>query len=127
MMVVLGVDAHKRTHTIVAANEAGAQVATLTVAATSAGHLRAVRWSDRFGERRWAMEDCRHLSRRFESDLLAAGESVVRVPTKMMAGTRRSARTRGKSDPIDALAVARGALREPNLGVLNTLCEVSER
>ena len=27
MMVVLGVDAHKRTHTIVAENEAGAQVA----------------------------------------------------------------------------------------------------
>ncbi|MEX0795796.1 MAG: transposase, partial [Acidimicrobiia bacterium] len=31
------------------------------------------------------------------------------------AGVRRSARTRGKSDPIDALAVARAALREPDL------------
>jgi transposase len=40
---------------------------------------------------------------------------VVRVPPKMMAGVRRSARTRGKSDPIDALAVARAALREPGL------------
>jgi transposase len=46
---------------------------------------------------------------------LAAGEMVVRVPPKMMAGARRSARTRGKSDPIDALAVARAALREPDL------------
>ena len=35
----------------------------------------------------------------------------------MMAGVRRSARTRGKSDPIDALAVARAALREPDLPV----------
>jgi transposase len=32
-----------------------------------------------------------------------------------MAGARASARTRGKSDPIDALAIARAALREPDL------------
>jgi transposase len=34
-----------------------------------------------------------------------------------MAQARASARTRGKSDPIDALAVARGFLREPDLPV----------
>lgn len=115
MMVVLGTDAHKRSYTIVAADEAGAEVGSLTVAATSSGHLRAVQWAAQFDERRWAIEDCRHLSRRLEADLLAAGETVVRVPPKMMAGQRRSARTRGKSDPIDALAVARAALREPDL------------
>ena len=59
--------------------------------------------------------DCRHLSRRLERDLLAAGESIVRVPPKLMAHVRDSARTYGKSDPIDALAVARAAQREPNL------------
>jgi transposase len=32
-----------------------------------------------------------------------------------MAQTRASARTRGKSDPIDALAIARAAVREPDL------------
>lgn len=32
-----------------------------------------------------------------------------------MAGARRSSRERGKSDPIDALAVARAAWREPGL------------
>ncbi|NEB22817.1 IS110 family transposase, partial [Streptomyces sp. SID6673] len=42
---------------------------------------------------------------------------VVRVPPKMMAEHRRTARTRGKSDPIDALAVARAAAREPDLPV----------
>ena len=47
--------------------------------------------------------------------MLKIGEQVVRVPPKLMAGARRSARTRGKSDPIDALAVARAALREPDL------------
>lgn len=117
MMVVLGTDAHKRTHTIVAVDEAGAEIGQVTVAATSEGHLRAVKWAARFEQRRWAIEDCRHLSRRLEADLLAVGESVVRVPPKMMAGVRRSARTRGKSDPIDALATARAALREPGLPV----------
>src|SRR5215212_6977712 len=69
------------------------------------------------GERRWGIEDCRHLSARLERDLLSGGESVVRVPPKLMAQTRASARTRGKSDPIDALAVARAVLREPDLPV----------
>jgi transposase len=39
----------------------------------------------------------------------------VRVPPRLMAGARHAVRALGKSDPIDALAVARAALREPNL------------
>lgn len=116
-MVVLGVDAHKRSHTIVACDGAGARLGSVTVSATTEGHLRAVKWAAQWEARKWAIEDCRHISRRFEADLLAAGELVVRVPPKMMAGQRRSARTRGKSDPIDAVAVARAALREPDLPV----------
>ncbi len=117
MMVTLGTDAHKRNHTVVAVDAAGAEIGSVTVAATPQGHLRLVKWVAQYEQRRWAIEDCRTLSRRLESDLLAAGEQVTRVPPKMMAGTRRSARTRGKSDPIDALAVARAALREPDLPV----------
>jgi len=119
-MVVVGSDVHKRTHTFVAVDQAGRKLAELTVSADHKGHDRAIRWArDRFGERvqRWAVEDCRHLSARLEIDLLEAGESVVRVPPKLMAEQRRLARTRGKSDPIDALAVARAALREPDLPV----------
>ncbi|MGI0130805.1 MAG: IS110 family transposase [Thermoplasmata archaeon] len=116
-MVTLGVDAHKRTHTIVAADDNGSVQAERTVAATPAGHLEGLRWAQQWTERRWAIEDCRHLSRRLATDLLVAGEAVVRVPPKLTAGARRSARTRGKSDPIDALAVARAALREPDLPV----------
>jgi len=41
-----------------------------------------------------------------------SGERVIRVATKLMADARRAARSRGKSDAIDALAVARAALRE---------------
>lgn len=50
---------------------------------------------------------------------MTAGESVVAVPPKMMAQTRRSARERGKSDPIDARAVASAVLREPDLPVVH--------
>jgi transposase len=116
-MVTIGVDLHKRTHTLVGVDPAGRQLATKTVPATVAGHLEALSWAQGWAERTWALEDCRHLSRRFEADLVRAGEAVVRVPPKMMAGVRRAARTRGKSDPIDALAVARAALREPDLPV----------
>ena len=117
MMVVLGTDAHKRNHTVVAADEAGVEVGSVTATATPEGHLKLVRWAASWEQRRWAIEDCRQLSHRLEADLLQLGEQVVRVPPKMMAGVRRSARTRGKSDPIDALAVARAALREPDLPV----------
>ena len=116
-MVVLGTDAHKRSHTVVAVDAAGAEIGSVTVGATPEGHLRLVKWSAQWPDRRWAIEDCRALSRRLEADLLRVGERVVRVPPKLMAGVRRSARTRGKSDPIDALAVARAALREPDLPV----------
>jgi transposase len=118
-MVVVGADVHTRTHTFVAVDEVGRELGHRTFPATTAGHLDAVRWArQKFGdELRWAIEDCRHLSARLERDLLTAGHAVVRVPPKMMAEQRRIARTRGKSDPIDALAVARAALRQPDLPV----------
>lgn len=118
-MVVVGADVHKRTHTFVAVDQAGRELGHKTFDAITAGHQAAVRWArERFGDEvLWAIEDCRHLSTRLERDLLTAGQSVVRVPPKMMAEQRRIARTRGKSDPIDAAAVARAALREPDLPV----------
>jgi transposase len=118
-MVVVGADVHKRTHTFVAVDEVGRRLGEKVVIATTAGHRQAVQWArNQFGaELVWAIEDCRHLSARLERDLLTADQKVVRVPPKMMAYARASARTRGKSDPIDALAVARAYLREPDLPV----------
>ena len=118
-MVVIGVDTHKCTHTLVGVDEGGRKLSELTVQAASAGHLKALDWArGAFGsDLLWGIEDCRHLSLRLERDLLDAGQRVVRVPTQLMARTRASARTRGKSDPIDALAVARAVLREPDLPV----------
>lgn len=118
MVVLLGIDVHKGTHTAVAVDEVGQKIGQCTVAATDAGHRQLLgwassRWSD--DRLRFAVEDCRQVSTRLERALLAAGQTVVRVPPKLTAGSRSAARTRGKSDPIDALAVARAALREPDL------------
>lgn len=118
-MVVVGTDVHKRTHTFVAVDEVGRKLGQKVVAATTAGHRKALAWArTNFGaDVLWGIEDCRNLSARLERDLLSAGQSVVRVAPKLMAQARASARTRGKSDPIDALAVAHAVLRNPDLPV----------
>jgi len=111
-MIVIGVDVHKQSLTAVAVDEVGRAVAELTVGSSA----QLVAWSGSLDpERLWAVEDCRQLTGALERRLLAAGESLVRVPPKLMAPERRAGRARGKSDPIDALAVARAALREPRL------------
>ncbi len=63
-------------------------------------------------ERVWVIEHVRHVFGGLERFLLDRGETVVRLPPRLMADARRGARERGKSDPIDALAIARAALRE---------------
>jgi transposase len=118
-MVVVGADVHKLSHTFVAVDDVGRKLGEKTVKATTAGHLQAIMWArEKFGiELIWGIEDCRNMSARLERDLLTADQKVVRVPTKLMAQIRASARTRGKSDPIDAIAVARAVLREPDLPI----------
>src|SRR2546430_640790 len=111
-MIVIGVDVHKQSLTAVAVDEVGRAVPELTVGSSA----QLVAWSASLApERLWAVEDCRQLTGALERRLLAAGESLVRVPPKLMAPERRAGRARGKSDPIDALAVARAALRERRL------------
>src|SRR5439155_915847 len=112
-MIVIGVDVHKHSLTAVAVDEMGRLLDELTVAYPDEVLLA---WAARFGgERLWAIEDCRHLTRAHERRLLREGEELVRVPPKLTRAARSAGRERGKSDPIDALAVARVALREPDL------------
>src|SRR4051794_897269 len=113
-MIVLGADMHKRSHTIAAVTATTGEVrGEKTVQVGAKGFAALLVWARAFGaERVWALEDCRHVSGAFERFLIGRGERVLRVPTKLMADVRRGARKRGKSDSIDALAVARAALRE---------------
>jgi hypothetical protein len=84
-MVVIGVDSHKRTHTVVAVDEAGRKLAERTVATTMEGHLELLGWSHRWPERTWALEDCRHLTRRLE--LAPCEESLVSGPRRAKSGS----------------------------------------
>lgn len=113
-MIVIGTDTHKRSHTCGAVFAGTGQLAgELTAPARKAGFSELLDWGRRLDkERIWALEDCRHVSGSFERFLVASGERVVRVPPKLMGESRRGERAAGKSDPIDALAVARAALRE---------------
>jgi transposase len=111
-MIVIGADTHKGSHALAAVDEGTGRVrGSREIKADGAGHLAAVRWARGLDEERvWAIEDCRACSRRLEQALLAAGERVVRVPPHRMGASRKGEREPGKSDEIDALAVARAVV-----------------
>jgi transposase len=113
-MIVIGADTHKGSHALAAVDAGTGRVrGKREIRADDAGHLAAVRWARGLdGERVWALEDCRHVARRFEQALLAAGERVVRVPPHRMGASRKRERGPGKSDEIDALAVARAVVKD---------------
>src|SRR5689334_8520225 len=111
-MIVVGVDVHKHSLTAVAVDELGRQLDALE----TSDPAELLAWSQRVGRRRlWALEDCRHVTRGLERTLQRQRQRLVRVPPRLTAPERRRGRTRGKSDAIDALAIARAALREPLL------------
>jgi transposase len=112
-MIVIGLDVHKQSVTADAVDEAGRSLAETVI---RVGSDELLGWASPLGEERlWAVEDCRQLTRWLERQLLSVGEDLVRVPPKLTVPERRAGRTRGKSDPIDALAIARAALREPGV------------
>src|SRR5829696_8130939 len=113
-MIVIGADTHKRSHTVAAVDAAtGRLLGEQTIAARRRSFDALLIWArGHGGERVWAIEDCRHVSGALERFLLARGEAVVRVAPKLTAGARSTAREPGKSDVIDAVAIARAALRE---------------
>jgi transposase len=114
LMIVIGADTHKSAHALAAVDAAtGRLVGGREIPATEQGQLAALRWSQELGpEVVWAIEDCRHVSQRLEQALVGAGERVVWVAPKMMGISRRGEREPGKSDEIDARAIARAVLRE---------------
>jgi transposase len=104
-MIVIGVDPHKRSHTAAAVQRATGELrGERTAGARRQGHEQLLAWARALAhERLWALEDCRHVSGALERFLMGAA--------------RRGGRSPGKSDAIDALAVARAALREADLAV----------
>jgi transposase len=118
---VVGIDAHAQVHAAAAVDDQGRPVATLTVDATSDELARLVAWvAEQPSPRRVAVEGAKGYGRLLTRALLAAGETVVDVPTHLTAESRKRARRRGKDDLSDAVAIARVALRELDLPHMNT-------
>lgn len=113
-MMVIGVDTHKSSHAMAAVSAAtGELIGDREIKASEDGHRQVISWARALDpELVWAIEDCRQLSRHLEQALIAAGERVVRVPPMMMGASRRGEREPGKSDQIDARAIARAVLKE---------------
>jgi hypothetical protein len=63
MTVTLGVDPHKASHTVVATDPVGRQLTQTTSQGTrTSDHQELIGWArQRWPERTWAVEDCRHV------------------------------------------------------------------
>jgi len=105
----IGVDTHKKTHTLVGIDDQGRTDSTRTVANTPQGWTSALRWArDRSDVCCWGIENSGSLGKGFAQFLLAQGETNVReVSPQRTAQYRRRGRSQDKTDHADALAIAR--------------------
>jgi transposase len=114
-MLTIGVDAHKRVHEAAALDAAGQLVGRQRVPNSAAGWRELLAWAASLGAaapRRWGIEGAWGYGRGLAQHLVAAGEAVYEVSPRWTAEARKSARKPGKSDALDALAVARLVLGE---------------
>jgi hypothetical protein len=110
--VMIGIDAHKGSHTAVAIGSAEQRLGQVQVRAcvSQAGQLLA--WAQGWPERAWAVEGAAGLGCLLAQQLVAAGERVLDVPPKLAARVRLlQAGGTNKNDPNDAYSVAVAALR----------------
>jgi transposase len=115
-MITIGVDTHKATLALSSINDVGREIDSITVRNDAAGHRLLRRWATAQGpDRRFGVEGSGSFGAAFAQGLVAAGEIVFEVPATLTDRERRRLRRPGKSDPGDALAIARVVLREGGL------------
>ena len=120
MKVLIGVDLHKASVAVAAVNETGELIEGAHFSQNRAGLRSLERWSKRFPERRWAVENAGGLGRHLAQRLSAAGEAVVDVPPKLSARVRvLSTSNSRKNDGLDALATALAAWRNERLAAVD--------
>jgi transposase len=107
-MVTIGVDAHKSVHQALALDNAGTVLGSWRGATTPDQWQQLLSWADRFpGPRQWGIEGAWNYGRGLAQFLVAQGERVFEVNPRWTADGRRRARKLGKSDRLDAYAVAK--------------------
>lgn len=115
-----GIDTHKDTLAVAVVNENGRRVAAEQVPNTEPGFLRLVELLESHRVVRVGIEGSGNFGRAIAVHLViswapAWETTVVEVPTLMTSRERRAQVGRGKTDPVDALAIARIAAREQGL------------
>jgi transposase len=112
-MTVIGIDTHKHSLAACAVDERGAPRAELTFANTPAGHRALAAWAARLDPAaRVGIEGSATYGAALAGCLLGAGFGGWEVPPQLTRRERIRTRRAGKSDPADALAIARVALAE---------------
>ncbi|WP_328726601.1 IS110 family transposase [Streptomyces sp. NBC_00259] len=86
--ILIGVDPHKSSHTAVAVDATGHQVAQRRFTVNAGTFRQLMRWCQQWPERRFAVEGARGLGRMLAQQLAAAGENVVDVPSTLSARAR---------------------------------------
>lgn len=115
-MVTIGVDSHKASLAACAVDGAGRVVAERSFSNGAGGHRSFARWLDGFeGPCQIGIEGAGNFGAALARVLVGRGQDVREVPSVLTARERRRVRRPGKSDPKDAVAIARITLREPSL------------
>jgi transposase len=116
MVVTIGIDPHKGSHTAVAVDEHEATVGQLRVRSGPDQLARLCEWAQAWPLRTWAVENASGLGYLLSQQLVDAGERVVDVPPKLAARARLLDNGDvNKNDPNDARSVAVAALRAKRL------------
>lgn len=116
MDVAIGVDSHKRSIAAAAVDQLGRVLGTREFLNMPRGHTDFLQWARALeGDRRIGIECSGSYGARLAAVLLEAKEDVREVPTSLAHRERRRKRSEGKSDPIDAVAIARIVVREEQL------------
>ena len=105
---VIGVDTHRDTLTAAAVTAIGGLLADATASTDAAGYRQLLGFATSHlpGRRCWAIEGAGSFGAGLATFLLDQGEQVIEVPRRR----RSTRRTAAKSDPLDAVHIARDAL-----------------
>jgi len=112
VQVVAGVDCHQDTHSIVFLNSVGQLQQQLTIETTDEGYRQALEAAAGFEEVQWGLESTGCYGSAFAKHLVEEGAIVFEVPGSFTKRHRKRASQSGKSDPLDARAIAEAVLRE---------------
>lgn len=117
--LVIGIDPHSRVHVAAAVDHHGRCIDRHESGAAPEQLRELVEWVEQTGADIIALEGAKGYGLPLARLLVAAGHTVVDVSSNLTADERKRSRRPGKDDEGDAVAIARIALRESDLPVMD--------